>query len=1107
MATPPHDPNLTDPYLPPAAGGAPDPDSQPTIPLPAHDDPIPGQPLLPHTPRPNAPTLQGSGGFDPNPDFTAGRTVRSLPVVPLQHTQVHIPPDNPAYYQPTQANLPVNDRQPPASAPQPSYSPYSYTQPSYPPPANVSPATQRVSQYGGQQPAGGQSPYGVPTYTQPPPPNQAANTVNLPPRGRSRRGCLGCTPGCLIAFVGLFATFCGGLTLVALVLTATLGAELENRLQDQISAVDTYTNFQSTFFYDRGGVLLYEAFNEGRRVNVGYDDFPQDLIDATVAIEDDSFWTNPGFEVEATTRAFLQFITDRNTATGGSTITQQLVRNVLFAPEYRAERSVQRKIEEIALAFLLAQRRSKQEVLTLYLNEIYYGNLAYGAEAAARTFFDRSVGQLTLAEAALLAGLPQAPANLDPFSTDPEVQAAVDLRWRTVLSRMVEEGFITAEEREAAIAQGYQLIEPEAPLRAPHFTVYAQREFQTLMERLGYPAAQVGAGGFRVYTTLDLRVNGLAETAARDQIAGLAANNVSNASVLALQPITGEILAMVGSVDYDDDSIDGRVNVAISPRQPGSTVKSFTYAAAMEMGYTAGNIMWDTATTIEGYTPRNYDNTFHGPMRIRTALANSYNIPAVQTLRRVGVENLLGFMTRFGVESWGTDASQFGLSLTLGGGEMSLLELTRAYGVFANGGAYVPSTAIRCVVDTAGNILYEYNDGCQAGTPTDFTISEAGYGQQVVDPRIAFTITDVLGDNAARSAAFGSSSPLYTPGIGSSVKTGTTDNYRDNWTVGYTRNMVIGVWVGNSDGEPMINSTGVTGAAPIWNSVITGIYANNDLLASFALDGVLQADSPDVPAGMSLRPLCNIYSLRDPAENCAQNDSEWMLDGPAGVPDGAGGLVYPPITPPPGQEPPASGPWLIEVEPDVYRVRASPIPPEVAAGISFNVGASQPPPPLYCQVPVELEGSAVAARDLWFIAPPPFPNDAAAAEQYARSQGLAFLPTIACSPELLGAAGSSPIVTAYISYPAPGEVVSGSFSILGTAQFSPAQAVFYKVEILGGQWGGWTTIGEARSAPVVNGVLETLPALPPGQYALQLAVVGLDGNYVQTPYQVSFTVP
>lgn len=1043
-----------------------DPHDAPTVPLPDDE---------PEDPRK---TLLGSGGLDPNPDFNPPRTTRyetqsTVPhIVPFQHTLVHVPGEN-------RSNRVANP-------------PPNYTQP--------------APGYG-MPPTHGGSPYGLPQYGAPRPPVPAGQGV-LPARKR-RRTFLGCTPGCLMVFVGLFVTFCGGLTLIALVLSATLGAQLEERLQAQIAQVDTYDSFQSTFFYDRGGTLLYESFGEGRRINVNYEDFPDALIQATIATEDATFFTNPGFEVQATLRAFLQYVGLAEGSTGGSTITQQLVRNVLFAPEYRAERSVQRKVEEILLAFLLTQRRTKEEILTLYLNEIYYGNLAYGAEAAAQTFFNKSVRDLTLGEAALLAGLPQAPANLDPFNPDPTVQAAVEARWRTVLDRMVAVGYITDEQRSEALRQGYTIVPPEAPLRAPHFTVYARARFEELMGELGYTPEEVAGGGYRVYTTLDLRVNEMAERAAQQQIAGLAANNVTNAAVLVLQPVTGEIIAMVGSVDYNNEAIDGRVNVTTAPRQPGSTMKPFTYALAMEMGMTPGHIIWDTETEIGTYRPVNYDRTFHGPVRMRTALANSYNIPAVQTLRRVGVDNLLNFMSRLGVQSLGTDASRYGLSLTLGGGEITLLELTRAYSVFANGGAYVPTTAILCILDNNDNILYEYEGGCQRGQPTDRTVVREGYGTQVIDPRIAFIIADILGDNNARSAAMGFNSPLNTGNLFTSVKTGTTDDFRDNWTVGFTRNVAVGVWVGNSDGQPMVNSTGLTGAAPIWNSVITGIYNNQDLLATFAIEGSLLPDRLDVPQGMSQRQMCDLSTLREPALDCPGRIMEWFLDGPAGVPDGQGGLIYPPVTPPPPVQPPASGPWLIELEPDIYRVLVHPIPPDIASGIVFATapGQPQPPPPLYCQVPVELAASAPAAREQVFIAPPPDPTDAVRAEHYARNAGLSFLPSIACSPELLNATGGSAIVTAFISSPAPGEVVTGPIPIIGTASFSPTQATYYKVELLGGPFASWATVGDIHYQPVVNGVLENLAALPSGAYSLQLVVVGLDGNYVQPPYRVDFVVP
>lgn len=1090
-------------YLPDDDEGEVDPRELPTIPISdtSSDDA--------HDPKR---TLIGSGGLDPNPDFavppvrssdTPSKGSRPVSVPPTHdtaggHTVPHI-----VRFQHTMVHVP-GERQ--------NYPPQQQYQP--PPPGSTMPNPQQPRYNAPPPPQGTQyAPYGAPNYAPQPPAPLASqpNTPNLPPRRKKvKRGCLGCSPGCLIALAGLVVTFCGGLTLIGIILTTTLGSQLEQRLQQQIAQFDTYDNFESTFFYDRNGTLLYEAINEGRRVNVSFSDFPQDLLNATVAIEDDSFWTNPGFEVEATTRAFLQYIGIGGQSTGGSTITQQLVRNVLFSPEYRAERSVQRKVEEIVLAFLLNQQQTKEQILTLYLNEIYYGNLAYGAEAAARTFFNKSVSELTLGEAALLAGLPQAPANLDPFSTDPDIQAQVDARWRLVLDRMVIVGYISDEQRNQALRDGYSIIEPEAPLRAPHFVVYARNELESLMTELGYTPESVASGGLLVYTTLDVRVNDLAQQAAASQIAGLAGNNVSNAAVLAIQPITGEIVAMVGSVDYNNDAIDGRVNVVTSRRQPGSTVKAFTYALALEMGMTPGNVIWDTEIQIGDYRPVNYDRTFHGPVRLRSALANSYNIPAVQTLRRVGVDNLLYFLERFGVGSLGTDASQYGVSLTLGGGDITLQELTRGYGVFATGGSLVPSVAIRCILNTDNEIIYQYENGCPRGDQGERTVNAEGYGSQVLDSRIAYIISDVLGDNVARSPAMGSNSPLNTGALQTSVKTGTTDNFRDNWTVGYTQNVVVGVWVGNSSGEPMAaNTSGLTGAAPIWNSVIRGIYDNQTLLASFAVDGVLQPDRINTPGGMGMRQICDLNSLRDPVSDCPAYINEWFLDGPAGLPDGQGGLAYvnPPV-PTPFQVP-ASGPYVYEVEPDIYRALVHPIPPEVGNGIVFAVepGQQPPPAPIYCQVPVEIAASDPSAREQMFIAPPPVPADAVSAENYARRVGLAFLPTIACSPELIGATGGgSPFVTAFISSPAPGQIVSGGVPIIGTADFSPSVATYYKVELIGGAWADWATIGDVHYNPVVNGVLENLAPLPPGQYAIQLVVVGIDGNYVQQPYRVDFTV-
>lgn len=1033
---------------------------------PQHPVDARNMPTMPIPREPGAPdprkTLPGSGGLDPNPDFVSSD--QTGPTMPNQPIKPTIPPI-PQVQQP-------------------------YQRPSSGIPQSIPPAPQ-------------------PHQGMPPQPS-------LPRRPqRRRKTILGCSPGCLGLIIGFVAIFCGGLTLMTLIISGAFITRVQQQLSARAAQVSDYQQFQSTFYYDRNGRLLYEAFGEGRRTTVEYNQFPKALIDATVATEDDTFFTNIGIDVPATIRAFLQYVGLASGDSGGSTITQQLVRNVLFDIRYRAERSIQRKLEEIGLALALNGQMSKEQILALYLNEIYYGNLAYGAEAAAQTFFNKSVTDLTLGEAALLAGLPQAPAELDPLNPDPAIQSAVNARWRLVLDRMVVTGKITNEQRNQALRDGYTLVTPEINLEAPHFTVYAQSRFEKLMTSLGFDPKDVARGGWRVYTTLDLDINEMAQAVARDQVARLGANNVSNASVVVLKPLTGEIIVMVGSVDYNNEAIDGRVNVAISLRQPGSTMKPFNYSAAIENGMTPGDVIWDTPTKIgipgqPMYEPVNYDRTFHGPMTMRYALANSYNIPAVQTLRRYGVGYLLGLMQRFGVDSLGTDASRYGLSLTLGGGEVSLLDLTNAYAVFANQGAYVPSTAILCVLDNNDNIVYQYENGCPRGNVTNNTISQAGLGRQAVDPRIAFLMGDMLSDNAARTPAMGANSPLNTGRLDTAVKTGTTDDIRDNWTVGFTRNVAVGVWVGNSNGTPMVNSSGLTGAAPIWNAVITTIHNNPNWLArNFAIDGQLLPDQMPVPPGISLREICDVRSLRDPATDC-RRITEYFLDVPAGIPGPDGNLIYPPA-PPPAQI--GGNVQLVEVSPGVFQVLAYRLAPEIASLIQFPVGVGQmpPPTPLYCQVPVDLASTAVGAQPQLFIGPPPVPDDAVAAEQYARNNGLAFLPTITCSPELLqgGGGGFGPVVTtAVITSPQPGAVLSGETPILGTVQFSPDQASFYKIEVIGGPFGDWVTIGTTHSNSVVNGQLENLyvPGLAPGSYRMRLVIVDNSGGFLQTPYEVPFSV-
>ncbi len=949
---------------------------------------------------------------------------------------------------------------------------------------------------------------------QPPPMPKRA----LKSRRKSRP--LGLPMGCYWILAGLCLTFCGGLTLLTLGAAMLFLPRLEAEWTARVAEVDTYRGFESTFIYDRYGNELYEAFGEGRRTRVAFNEIPHSLVLATIAIEDDSFFNNPGIDVGATAIAALNFLgaASGEQTPGGSTITQQLVRNVFFDFEKRAQRSIARKAEEILLAIFLTQSRSKEDILEMYFNEIYYGNLAYGVQTAAQTFFGKDVDKLSLGESAMLAGLPQAPANLDPLNPDPAVQAAVDERWRQVLGEMIEEGFITQDQAREVLQEGLAFAPAKVSLTAPHFTVYALSELEGLMRDQGYSPEAITGGGLRVYTTLDQKVNRLAQRAVSNQVAKLQAKNVSNAAVVVAMPASGEIIAMIGSVDYENEAIDGSVNVATALRQPGSTIKPFTYAAAMERGMSTIDALWDTRTQIAlpglpVYAPRNFDNKFHGPMTMRTALANSYNIPAVQTLRQMGVETLLSLLRRFGISTLDADASRYGLSLTLGGGEVSLLELTNAFAVFANGGTTTPVTSIRCVINSDDEILYKYADGCPTGRLTSQTLIILPRQQRVLDPRLAFVITDMLSDNAARSPAMGAYSPLRTDAISAAVKTGTTDDVKDNWTIGYTSNVAVGVWVGNNDGDPMINSSGLTGAAPIWNAVLTGIYGNRELLGAFAQDNQLRNDQPVPPSAVTLRQVCDIRRLIEHSESCPHFINEWTLDGSAGIPDESGRLVYPQAAQVYPTPVPVQGSVLREVSPGIYQTLAYPLPPDVAAAVQFRVapGMRQPIPPNFCRVPVEQaqEALAAGARHLIFIAAPKTSqSDAIEAERYARENGLAFLPTVDCwqgvySQQRIGNVGA----ILRIQQPVNGQSIRGPMPITGTAQFDAGQAENFHFYIRGGQFADWTPLGNPHHNSVINGQLEFLhaDALRPGNYVLRLALVR-GGGIVQA-HDVVFNVP
>lgn len=581
----------------------------------------------------------------------------------------------------------------------------------------------------------------------------------------------------------------------------------------------------STKIYDRHGTLLYEIADphQGLHTPLTLADIPIACRQATIATEDASFYRNPGVDTRAIIRALYLNLQGGEIVSGGSTITQQVARNLLLSPEERTELSLTRKLREAILAWRIARRYSKSEILTLYLNESYYGNLAYGLEAASRTYFGKSAAELDLAECALLAGLPQSPANYNPLQ-NPEAARA---RQAVVLGLMVKQGYVSEEQAALARQENLRFASVPFPIKAPHFVMYV---YGQLEKQFGLEA--IYTRGLEVHTTLDLSVQNLAQRSTRYRLEQLAKRtendpprNVRNAAVVVLDPATGEVLAMLGSPDYFDPQIDGAVNAAVATRQPGSSIKPITYAAAFDpdlaaqYGYaplTPASMMLDVRTAFvtregEPYVPQNYDRRWRGPVLLRQALASSFNLVAVKVLDYVGLEAMTDLARSMGITTL-DDADRFGLALTLGGGEVRLLELTGAYASFASGGRRVEPITILQVTDAEGNVLLQRNPAPRSG-------------EQVLDPRTAYLITDILSDNYARALAFGEGSALrLSGGRPAAAKTGTTTDFRDNWTVGYTPEFVVGVWAGNADNEPMRHVSGITGAAPIWHDVMEALH-------------------------------------------------------------------------------------------------------------------------------------------------------------------------------------------------------------------------------------------------------------------------------------------
>jgi membrane peptidoglycan carboxypeptidase len=634
--------------------------------------------------------------------------------------------------------------------------------------------------------------------------------------------------------------------------------------------------FLTTVLYDRTGqTVIYEVIDPtgGDRRWLRVDNIPQYFLDATVAIEDASFYENPGFDLKGMTRALWSNLTGGQFQ-GGSTITQQLVRNVLFDEKERTRVSVDRKVKEVILATEISRLYSKDQILEWYVNTNFYGGWAYGIEAAAQQYFSKPARDLTLAEAAMLAAIPQFPLQNPIDSPD-----AAKLRQEIVLQAMADEGYITQAQADAAVHEPLAVrpFTERYDIVAPHFSLYARAETEAILNDLGLEGSRlVTRGGLRIYTTLDVDLQLQAECTARSQVMRLDGadpamtpnttagtpcaaagylppispemigvdREVTNAAVVVLRAETGEILSMVGSVDFWNEGIQGNYNAALAQRQPASAFKPIVYTAAFLQGplpgypngITAATMTYDVALEFDNggqpYTPINIDRQYHGPMSVRDALANSYNVPPVQLVNLVGIGPVMRTAHRLGIRSL-NQANQYGLALALGSGEVSLLDLTYTYNVFNTNGYMIgmpiyedeetpglrtlnPVAVLR-IEDADGRVLWQYSE-------ETVTFQR----RLILEPALAYIMTDILADDEAREPAFGrgSAMELSRP---AAVKTGTSNDNRDSWTVGYTPQIVTGVWMGNNNNHSMNDVTGETGAAAVWHAIMEYVHIRDSL--------------------------------------------------------------------------------------------------------------------------------------------------------------------------------------------------------------------------------------------------------------------------------------